>query len=60
MSLSQLQSVSFYGKVYMYINNITFPLNKLFLGEKLLPGCDLGKIYTEELTYLSIFYPDIM
>lgn len=36
MLLSQLQSVSFYGKVYMYINNITFLLNKSFLGEKII------------------------
>ena len=31
-----------------------------FWVKKLLPGCDLGKIYTEELTYLSVFCPDIM
>lgn len=43
MLLSQLQSVSFYGKVYMYINNITFLLNKLFLGEKIIAWLGFGE-----------------
>lgn len=43
MSLRQLQSVSFYGKVYMYINNITFLLNKLFLGEKIIAWLWFGE-----------------